>query len=352
MNNHQNAIELVKALSGQANVLTIPRLYIDYMGSIDGGLLLNQLIYWSDKGADNEEWFYKTYLEWESETTLSKYEVSKQADILKEKGVLQTKVKKANGAPTVHYKFLFSEFQNSIVKFINFRKSRNFTIDSEVSSLSLTETTTEITTEKEKPISANADYSLPISLLSEKEIKELKLPLSGWKQHLEDEQAERGRKGVTSFLEKKIATGPLLPDTPDSQLLFEKLAVEAEAKGRYPPGLFPTLACKEKFSQAAARLNGTLETAIDSGLEQGITAIPKLVSYVASSKWQQKGETTNATIERREGKNSEGQSAPVGQALKSSRANCQPQTAGHRAPLIGSGQTPEMRERLRTLFPQ
>ena len=139
---------------------------------------------------------------------------------------------------------------------------------------------------KKTTISADADYSFPISLLSEKEVKELKLPLSEWQQHLEHEQAERARKGVIAFLEKKISVGPLLPDTEDCQLLFEKLARESEAKGRNPPRAFPTLACKQKYTQAAARLNGSLEAAINSALEQGITPIPKIVNYVASPKWQ------------------------------------------------------------------
>ena len=47
---------------------------------------------------------------------------------LQEMGLLETKLKKVNGAPTVHYKFLFDEFEKSIVKFLHNGKSRNFTI--------------------------------------------------------------------------------------------------------------------------------------------------------------------------------------------------------------------------------
>lgn len=333
MSNHQNAIDLVKALSGQANVLTIPRLYIDYMGSIDGGLLLNQLIYWSDKGAD-DGWFYKTYLEWEDETTLSKYEVSKQVNILKEKGVLKTNVKKANGAPTVHYKFLFSEFQNSIVKFIDYRKSINFTIDSEETRQSLTETTPETTPETIKASSANADYNRPISLLSEKEIKELKLPLSTWREYLADEQAERGRKGVIKFLGGKIAIGPLLPDTDEARYLFARLGTEAEAQGRNGPQKFPSLACKEKFNAAIKSLNGTFEQAINSGLEAGILSIPHLVRYISSPKWRE-------TDGQSRTKNTQGCSPDRSQSdTKRDTRNIEP----------GNGRTPEMQAKLEAAF--
>jgi hypothetical protein len=147
MSNQQTMTELIKAFSGQANVLSIPKIYIDYMSSLDGGLFLSQVIYWSDKGALGDGWFYKSYAEWTEETTLSKYEVGKQAKILIDRGVLETKIKKADGAPTVHYHFLFDEFQKSINEFLSIGKSRNLTNESEKTERSITETTTETTTE-------------------------------------------------------------------------------------------------------------------------------------------------------------------------------------------------------------
>jgi DNA-binding Lrp family transcriptional regulator len=143
-----------------------------------------------------------------------------------------------------------------------------------------------LTNEDVEEIKKKIDFSASVSLLSLSEIKTLKLPLSDWKQHLEDEQSERQRKGVIDFLEKKIATGPLLPDTPAAHVLFGKLAIEAEAKGRRPPQRFPSLACKEKFGVAAVNLNGTLEGAINKALESGITSIPKIVNYISSPKWR------------------------------------------------------------------
>lgn len=146
MNNHNQAISIIKSLTGQANVLTIPRVFVDFMFSLDGALFLSQVIYWSDKGKDNEGWFYKSYDEWTSEICLSKYEVSKHSKRLQEMGLLETKLKKANGAPTVHYRFLFDEFVKSFVKFLDNRMSTNLTMESEETERSLTETTTETTT--------------------------------------------------------------------------------------------------------------------------------------------------------------------------------------------------------------
>lgn len=335
MNNQQEMIEIIKATSGQANILAIPRPYIEFMASLDGGLFLSQLIYWSDKGAQEGGWFYKTYLEWEEETTLSKYEISKQAGILKKKGILETKVKKANGAPTVHYLFSFSEFQKSFIKFLNYRKSSNLTMESEETLRSITETTPETTPESLSTSSANADFSRPISLLSEKEIKELKLPLSDWKQYLEDEQVERGRKGVISYLEKKVATGLLLPDTPAGHMFFDKLTIEAQAKGHRSAEKFPTLALKKKFDIAATNLNGTLENAINKALEAGITSVPKIVNYISSPKWRDNdGKRTTQTRQRQ----------ATGQTGGGKG------TSGSFAPPAGSGQSAETTRKLHEAF--
>lgn len=213
------------------------------------------------------------------------------------------------------------------------------------------ETTLETTLESLKTSSANADgqflltdedveeiekkiadFSRPISLLSEKEIKELKLPLSDWKQYLADEQAERQRKGIIDFLGKKIATGPLLPDTPAAHILFNKLAIEAEAKGRRPAEKFPTLALKKKFDIAATNLNGTLENAINKALEAGITSVPKIVNYISSPKWRDNdGQRTTQTRQRK----------PASQASGSQ---------SQFAPPAGSGQSAETTRRLHKAF--
>jgi len=194
------------------------------------------------------------------------------------------------------------------------------------------ETTPETTPESLKASSAKADYNRSISLLSEKEIKALKLPLSAWQQHLADEKAERKRIGVLRFLEGKISTGPLLPDSPAAHTLFGKLAIEAKAKGRRPPQKFPTLAVKKKFSLAANDLNGTLEAAIIKALESGITSIPRIVNYISSPKWQEnKYAHQNRT--------NDGASQTSNKADGSSGL----------IP-VGSGQTPEMRARLLAAF--
>jgi hypothetical protein len=195
--------------------------------------------------------------------------------------------------------------------------------------------TKETNKEKDKKTSAEADHSRPVSLLSEKEIKALKLPLSTWQQYLADEQDERGRKGIIKFLKNKIAMAPLLPDTTAAHILFDKLAIEAEAKGRRPAQKFPTLAVKEKFDIAASKLNGTLETAITKALESGITSIPRIVNYISSPKWAEYNNYGAANQNR----------TNVDRSSKRNEAN-----ADRFSPPAGSGQTPEMAAKLRAAF--
>src|SRR4051794_26666297 len=153
---------LIKALTGQANILTIPRVFITMTGEIDAALLLGQVLYWSDRTTDSDGWFYKSAKEWEEELGLSTYKVNRAIKLLAPWGV-QTRLKKANGAPTTHYRLDSEQFFESISKFLQNGFSRNsqngfsrdsqngfgrsLEMDFQETPKSLTETTPEITSE-------------------------------------------------------------------------------------------------------------------------------------------------------------------------------------------------------------
>ena len=128
----------IEAISGHANLLTIPRVFVDFTGALDTALFLSQSIYWSDKG-DQDGWFFKSYSDWQKEITLSEYQIRKAATTLKEMGILETKIRKAYGSPTVHYRINKEIFSDSFLKFLkerNLKNSRNIyteitTLDSE-----------------------------------------------------------------------------------------------------------------------------------------------------------------------------------------------------------------------------
>ena len=104
MSNIEQMKKLIKAYSGSDNHIGFPRVYYNVTKDINMALMLNQLVFWSDKTKRTDGYFYKTYQEWEYEILLSQYQVKKASEKLTELGILHTKILKANGAPTLHYK--------------------------------------------------------------------------------------------------------------------------------------------------------------------------------------------------------------------------------------------------------
>lgn len=94
--------DLITNLTGQSNILTIPRFFIDFTGSITAALFLSQLFFrQGQKGKDI--FFYKTYEEWEEEISLKKMEVYKLRKTFEKRQWLKTKVMKVHGDPTLHW---------------------------------------------------------------------------------------------------------------------------------------------------------------------------------------------------------------------------------------------------------
>jgi hypothetical protein len=208
------------------------------------------------------------------------------------------------------------------------------TTKNEVGSTTIIEDTKETSLKKRnKASSAEADHGSPVSLLSEKEVKALKLPLSQWQQYLKGEQAERGRIGVLEFLERKVAIGLLLPINADELALFEILAVEYKADGgKSPPSKFPSLETKRLFNEAAQFHNGALESVIRKAIHKRGKGIAKIVDYISSPTWRKDNSNgrTRAEGPRR------GQQG----ANENAKGGFQP----------GNGRTPEMQAALERAF--
>lgn len=152
--------ELLSQFSGQQNTLTIPRAYIDIAGGVTNALLLSQIVYWSDRTKNEDGWFAKSYPEWQEELSLSEYQVRTATKALADLGV-ETKLKKFDGAPTVHYRINKAIFSESILKFFKYPSSSNSSIQSVKTSDSLTEPTTEPTTEKRERDTPKKSKELP-----------------------------------------------------------------------------------------------------------------------------------------------------------------------------------------------
>ena len=79
---------LIERFAGQANVLTIPRLFIDWTGDHISALLLSQIIYWSSRTKDADGWFYKSAKDWEDELRISDYQLARATKKLRDAGVV------------------------------------------------------------------------------------------------------------------------------------------------------------------------------------------------------------------------------------------------------------------------
>jgi len=173
MDNQKTIFEFIKAISGQANVFTIPRLYIKLTGSMESALFLSQCVYWSDKGKRPDGSFYKSYAEWSDELGLSRRQIDAARYALR--GIVSTELHRANGSPTLHWRVDMMALAEAITQFVHGDQSdlyKTYKTDLYIPDKSLTETTTETTT------AVQPDSLTPCSDLETEFCNASKLPLS------------------------------------------------------------------------------------------------------------------------------------------------------------------------------
>lgn len=117
MSFQQEVFILIARLGASENKIALDRTFCQFMGSLEGGVFLSQLLYWSDKGKRRNS-FYKSYKQWHDETFLSKYQVNQAAKQCIEMGFLTTEVRRAEGSPTVHYHIEPDKFLDLILAFV------------------------------------------------------------------------------------------------------------------------------------------------------------------------------------------------------------------------------------------
>lgn len=104
--------EIVQAMSGQGNCITIPGPYLDFFaGDRQQHLLaaiLNQLVFWSGKSSLEDGWFYKEHAALAKEVRVIEGDVVRRAiyKITEQylPGVIQEQIRQVNGTPKKHYR--------------------------------------------------------------------------------------------------------------------------------------------------------------------------------------------------------------------------------------------------------
>lgn len=179
MDNRNQIKAVIKSFSGKDNSINIPVVYIKLLEDYTTAAFLNQLVYWSDRTKRTDGYFYKSHKEWQDEMCLSRYQVDRAINKLKKLELLEVVKKKANGAPTLHYKLDMDKLTNWICEKLTNGNERNSQMEMRETYKSLTETTTETNKHRE-----TSDTSQIFQLIS-KELEMIQSPLKV--QELEDE---------------------------------------------------------------------------------------------------------------------------------------------------------------------
>lgn len=152
--NKEKVKALIENTTGEeVKVIAVPIELIHFMGKINSrgktqkAVFFAQLIYWSDKGTRRDGFIYKTQKEWSRETGLSEEQISDYTEELELFGLIETKLKKANGSPTGHYKVNMTFFLDSFKEFLRNRIRENKENQIGENENSLTENTTKNTTD-------------------------------------------------------------------------------------------------------------------------------------------------------------------------------------------------------------
>lgn len=127
MRAQQELFHLIHTVTGQRRILTVPRPLAGFMGSLEGGLFLSQLLYWSDRSTapgSRQGWFYKSFPDWEDETMLSEYKVRKYTGICRERGFLEVDVRPVNGIAVTHYRLHLGRLQQQLLAFLRGKTPR------------------------------------------------------------------------------------------------------------------------------------------------------------------------------------------------------------------------------------
>lgn len=95
--------ELLKQAGNDEKIFT-PKLFVQFTGSLSAAAMLNQLLFWHDKGQLADNWVFKSDEHWSKELCISKHAVSQARNILKRMGLIKTRISRApSGSPMHHY---------------------------------------------------------------------------------------------------------------------------------------------------------------------------------------------------------------------------------------------------------
>lgn len=149
--NQKEVFAALESTFGQNRTLVVPMILVELLdGNIVTALLLSQLIYWSSRATREDGYIYKTYDDWREEIGITPKQARTAKNKLENLDLIETKVIKAHGSPTVHYKVK----KDRLYDWMGISGQTDMPLGADghaPEGRSLTEITTEITTDKELP---------------------------------------------------------------------------------------------------------------------------------------------------------------------------------------------------------
>ena len=154
------------------DTIDFKKVYVDVADDLIAGLMLSQIIYWHLPTKDGNSkmkvkkdgytWIAKAHADWYDEIRVTEWQAPRALKILEERGIIEKKLYKFDGSPTIHIRIIEDKFLELLSKLVNDLipiegKTR---IQSSERLDSLTETTAETTIENLKEVQATPGMSL------------------------------------------------------------------------------------------------------------------------------------------------------------------------------------------------
>lgn len=117
--NYPDLVKRFLKMGNDQNVVPMSREFFRFTGSLEGALLLAQLLYWHPRTKNRAGWIYKTDTNWATELCLTKHAVREARFRLERMGIVQTTLKRANGSPITHYRFDMGRLEELWGQFLN-----------------------------------------------------------------------------------------------------------------------------------------------------------------------------------------------------------------------------------------
>ena len=89
-------------------LIHLPRRLITFCENMEYAVFLSQIIYWHDKGNNNQKWFFKSAKEWQEEINVKQKTIQRATRLFEKAGFLKTLVAKEYGKRVTHYKLNFN----------------------------------------------------------------------------------------------------------------------------------------------------------------------------------------------------------------------------------------------------